>query len=303
MYRKGDDVRNIDLIYSGTERPIADDCEGVRTVSQRPWKPEGGLWTSPVAPSSNGRSVWQVWCEKENYNTQYYQKHWHIVPHEDCNVLVVDEDLENVKEYMLSVENDPYSKGLDYEKIAEKYDAVYFPQNVVWSHNYDYLRSFDVESCLFLRGKYDVMDDNEYKTYCRDKQRKEFENSTARYRWEMENPRYAMLMEIRARERAIFQQKAEANRVSENSSKVEEGKNVDITNNEIMPMKKELEKEGENKVTTIEKTELSEKEKKKRAMLRRIAKLNVSKEKGVVNPKRSNLEKAYLVMIDKLKNR
>ena len=298
MYRDKKNVRDIDLMYSGTERPKPEELEEVKSVSQRPWKPEGGLWTSPRDPSGNGEAVWQTWCKEENYHTEYYQQHWHIVPHEDCNILVVDEDLANVKEYMLSVENDAYSKGLDYEKIAEKYDAVYFPESTVWAHNSDYLRAFDVESCLFLRGKYDVMDDEEYKTFKMEKNKKLIEESLERIGWEVNNPRQAILREIKGNRSFNYHPRMAESQ--ENSVKVN-------NEEERIPPKTETQcnedKKDGNTTDKTEKIELSDKEKKKRAMLRRIAKLNISNEKGVVNPKRTKLEKAYLVMIDRLKNR
>ena len=307
-----ENVRDIDLIYSGTQRPSTE----VSIVFHPGFnKPEGGLWTSPMG--EDGKSVWQEWCEDNDYNTQYYQERWHIVPHEDCKILIVEEDLGNVKDYL--VQDDEGYKVLDFEKISSSYDAVYFPDETVFLHNYrmDCLHAYDVESCLFLKPKFDVMDDEEYEKYkikrneeLYQKREKEREEFLKRRYYEMMHPGLMIRrMEYEEREKKARELREQRAKEEENKSKEKvENPKIEIAKEETREKKEAEVKTVKEKIEPISKTskkdvELSEKEKRKRAMLRRIAKLNISKEKGKVNPKRSRLEKTYLVMIDKLKNR
>ena len=278
MYTKGKNVKEIDLIYTGDQRPSTIPCP---VKNQNFSKPEGGLWTSPMG--DKGKSVWQEWCENEGYNTKYYKKNWHIVPHDDCKILVVETDLSNVSDYLIDC-GGFNSKRLDFEKISLDYDAVYFPYDAVSLYNYrGCLRGYDVESCLFLKPKYDVMDDEEYRKFTRKKIEAERREIEEKLLYEMNNPRFAMK---KMHEEALRRER------EENLKKQEE---------KVVVQEKDIEEKSE--VTNENTKEISVEEKRKRAMLRRLAKLNVSSKNGVIKPKRTKLEKVYLVMMDKLKNR
>ena len=99
----------------------------------------------------------------------------------------------------------------------------------------------------------------------------------------MNNPRFAMK---KMHEEALRRER------EENLKKQEE---------KVVVQEKDIEEKSE--VTNENTKEISVEEKRKRAMLRRLAKLNVSSKNGVIKPKRTKLEKVYLVMMDKLKNR
>ena len=196
--------------------------------------------------------------------------------------MVVDADLSNVEDYLM--QGDIGYKVLDFEKISLDYDAVYFPDDVVSLYNYrGCLRGYDVESCLFLKPKYDVMDDAEYKEYTRKKIENERREVEEKLLYEMNNPRFAMK---KMHEEALRRERQESLKKHEEKEVV-------------------LEKVVEEKTEVINENtkEIFVAEKRKRAMLRRIAKLNTTRENGVIKPKRTKLEKAYLVMMDRLKNR
>jgi hypothetical protein len=110
-------------------------------------------------------------------------KRWHIVPDEDCKVLVVKEDLSNIKQYFEDPKEDYRSElHINYEKLSKDYDAIYISPRLVNRGCGDiklkdskgkeaYFDSFnwDVASCVFFKEKYSVMDEEEYCQYRKDR--------------------------------------------------------------------------------------------------------------------------------------
>ena len=90
-------------------------------------------------------------------------------------------------------------------------------------------------------------------------------------------------------------------RMYEEALRREREVNMKKQEEKVVVQDRDVEKKTE--VTNENTKEISVEEKRKRAMLRRLAKLNVSSENGVIKPKKTKLEKAYLVMMDRLKNR
>ena len=144
-------------------------------------KPMWGLWTSPN--SEDNVADWRRWCIGENFNhASLLGKRWHIVPNDDCKVLVVKEDLSNLKQYFIDNPRDEdFGLKVNFEAMSEDYDAIYVPERVVkhWegytaknSKGGDaYFNGFpwDVASCVFFKEKYEVMDEEEYCQYRKDK--------------------------------------------------------------------------------------------------------------------------------------
>lgn len=151
-----------DLIYCGPERPTAKAFKPVRNTGGS--KPDGGLWTSPL-DSETGKSEWQLWTIQEDFGVQHYQNQYHIVPTEDCRILIADRDLRNMRPYIQNPrERARFLQHLDFERLAEDYDMVYFPE--VREHNLWLTLGYDVPTGLFFNSdKFVAMNDMEYRKY------------------------------------------------------------------------------------------------------------------------------------------
>lgn len=155
-------IANIDLVYHGLNKPTVKNFRPI-ILNNVATKCEGGLWTSPIFEGEK-KSEWQKWCENAHMGPAPHR--WHIIPDEDCRVLTVREDLMNLRGYVRKGASIvPYI--LDYEKIAQDYDALYVPDSVQrryrqWNMLFN---GYDVESCLFFRPKYQALTDEEYQKY------------------------------------------------------------------------------------------------------------------------------------------
>lgn len=160
----------VDLIYAGEKRPTVEEIEKIAPYSPYenrgmgiPSKPQsGGLWTSPL--EENGKSQWQNLIEKEMPETkQKYEHSWHIVPTEDCRILIVD-NFEKIKKYL---EDD---ETIDFIKLSKDYDLLYVPFEIgSWNKTF---YSWDVKTGFFMNAKnkegkplFQIFDDEEYKRY------------------------------------------------------------------------------------------------------------------------------------------
>lgn len=156
------DISNIDLVYHGLHKPTAENFRPL-IPNNVATKCEGGLWTSPILDGET-KSEWHKWCEEAQMGPAPHR--WHIIPDKNCHILVVQEDLMNLRGYIRKGKSIvPYI--LDYEKIAQDYDALYVPDKVQrryqqWNQLFN---GYDVESCLFFRPKYQALTDEEYKKY------------------------------------------------------------------------------------------------------------------------------------------
>lgn len=138
-------------------------------------KPIGGLWTSPN--QDTGIPDWESFAERVEVLSRYKnpKEHWHIVPNDDCRIFVVKHDLSNLDNYMKKCSFNADKLSVDYDKIKEEYDAVYIPQEALCKSElikgkyFDGFNFMDVASCVFLREKFKIMSDDEYKKYRRDK--------------------------------------------------------------------------------------------------------------------------------------
>ena len=151
---------DIELIYNGEDRPSKACFDPITNTKYS--KPNGGLWTSPLN-KSNRKSAWQSWCEREDFHPERYQTQWHIVPDKDVKTLIADENLENLKPYL--IDDKQTCPRIDYEKLSQDYDVVRFPQDVVFKYNMGILNAYDIDSTIFLTPKFTAMNDREYQNY------------------------------------------------------------------------------------------------------------------------------------------
>lgn len=156
------DISNIDLVYHGLHKPTTENFHPI-IPNDLVTKCDGGLWTSPILEGET-KSEWHKWCERAHMGPAPHR--WHIIPDDDCRVLVVQEDLMNLRGYIRKGRLiTPYI--LDYEKIAKDYDAIYISDNLQRKYRApdQIFTQFDVATCLFFRPKYRALTDTEYEKY------------------------------------------------------------------------------------------------------------------------------------------
>jgi len=123
-------------------------------------KPKGGLWTSTYSPETG--SGWVEWCLGEQYNVPagYRWRAWLFKPPADSLVLHIDTyaDLVRVLEGGFGISGPGSSlhaggMGLDFEKLAQHYDAIHLTDQGQWetrlSHPHS-LYGWDCESTIWL---------------------------------------------------------------------------------------------------------------------------------------------------------
>jgi len=144
-------------------------------------KPLYGLYTS--ANTDANVSEWKkfvlgeradgAWLGLERFNV--HDDHWHIVPNDDCRILSVAADVSNLKEYVKPGYFKSSGYVLDYDKVSEDYDAIYVPREAqeFFGRYVDEEKTklfmgfpgWNVSTCVFLKEKFQVMNDEEYKEY------------------------------------------------------------------------------------------------------------------------------------------
>lgn len=118
-------------------------------------KPIGGLWTSP----QDTKYGWKQWNESSGYKTCDENNSFTILLKKDAKIFVIDsyEDLKNapLREtvYNKVLRNTFYSKILDFQEIAENYDAIWLTdkgQQQTHTSSPLNLYGWDCESVLLL---------------------------------------------------------------------------------------------------------------------------------------------------------
>ncbi|MBQ2886385.1 MAG: hypothetical protein IJE43_21910 [Alphaproteobacteria bacterium] len=159
-------VEDLDFIYVGPLEKVNKNTIMPKNGIIRQHKPLNAFWTSPVNPKT-GLSDWEEWCNNGNfrvYNPQI-EKRLHIVPKKDCRILTILPDSPELEKYTISTGNHYPYEYLDFEAIAKDYDAVYVPKETVWKHNDELLYAWDVATCVFLRPKFNVLNEKQYQEY------------------------------------------------------------------------------------------------------------------------------------------
>jgi hypothetical protein len=151
-------------VFAGS-RPIVRRFEPVRNRHYF-WKPEGGLWTSSHTPGASYVSEWVDWTVAEDFHVA--AEHWLLEP-QDARVAVI-EDPDALGELLAGYRWEQPANDfrvrfdlpnfadslLDYERLAEDYDALWVPCPRSWRFDSDLSRSlffsiFDAESVLWFR--------------------------------------------------------------------------------------------------------------------------------------------------------
>ncbi len=122
-------------------------------------KPKNVLWTSPVNPET-GKAAWDTYLEGQGLTLLYGNERWHIVPYDDCKILTLERGSKEMMKYIK--ENLYGDRRLDFEAIAKDYDALYAPKDMVNMFNDELLDGWDVATCIFLKPKFMVMNDETY---------------------------------------------------------------------------------------------------------------------------------------------
>lgn len=157
----------IEFIYCGPLDDRRMQLPPVRNVLELPNKPKNVLWTSPYNPKEN-KSEWLIWSEN-NFSEDridVYKETWYVVPDENCRILEITPDSHELDKYIISIRKG--QRAIDYEAIAEHYDALYIPIETQIDKKYkDILESWSVSSCVFFHDKYNLLTPSEYELYKR----------------------------------------------------------------------------------------------------------------------------------------
>lgn len=135
-------------------------------------KPDGGLWASPVM--KNGHSDWENWLDEtqpfeERTNREIYAlgskgaQRYYLIPKADCRILKADK-YEKWAPYLK--EDKMYDlKMVDYEKMAEHYDAFFLPLRIGDISNNPFQMWSTQTLLVFNLDKFTIMDEREYAKY------------------------------------------------------------------------------------------------------------------------------------------
>lgn len=150
-----------------SENTWSDDFEYDLTPDSRN-KPVRGFWTSTYTPDEDFPSDWLRWCDGEQFRS--WPKHLLIKPHEDarvCSVVSLKMLMRLPHRTLRSRGGVPLGVVLDFPRIAEHWDAVHLPEDMVYALRYDNhdeagnelsnFYAWDCESTVWLRKKWDLV--------------------------------------------------------------------------------------------------------------------------------------------------
>ena len=159
-------TEELDFIYVGPLEKVNKNTIDPINGTLNPHKPFNVFWTSPVNPKT-GLSHWEEMCNDRDFRVYDPQTEHrlHIIPKKDCRILTLLPDTPEFEKYIISTGSYYRDKCLDFEAIADDYDAVYLPDETVWKHNRGILNNWDVATCVFLRPKFNVLNEKQYQEY------------------------------------------------------------------------------------------------------------------------------------------
>lgn len=103
------------------------DDQKFEEVKNREWmKPKGGLWTSPIT----SKWGWKDWCNAENFRECNISNSFEVKLNENAKILIINSCYDLDKILKISFKLDLIGrKILDYEKLAQQYDAIHLTEN------------------------------------------------------------------------------------------------------------------------------------------------------------------------------
>jgi hypothetical protein len=133
--------------------------ELIKPIKNSYWvKPDGGLWTSPI----DSKWGWVDWCESEKFKECNIENSFTLKFYDWAKICVIDSFSDLVK--LPYYEN--YMRFLDFEEIAENYDAIWLTENGETKTRFSNpgLYGWDCESVLILNSKccYEVIKNIKY---------------------------------------------------------------------------------------------------------------------------------------------
>lgn len=150
-------------LFVGAEPPKPEKLQTVQNREDFPLKPCGGLWTSTFYPDMG--SDWVQWCVGNSIRPGLWQNYL-VYPKQDARILQIDsyEDLESLMgQYEYSPMKEKFDtgfelpgilRGLNYEEIAKKYDAIHLTTRGERTTHLSFpfsMYSWDCESTLWFR--------------------------------------------------------------------------------------------------------------------------------------------------------
>jgi hypothetical protein len=135
------------LIHYGSDKFIP---EKVLPIENDWVKPKGGLWTSPV----DSKWGWKDWNESEQFVECDERNSFTLCLKPDINIFVID-SLEDLKNSPL-IDWHFSKKILDFELIAQSYDAIWLTENGLNETHLSFpisLYGWDCETVLVLNSE------------------------------------------------------------------------------------------------------------------------------------------------------
>ncbi|MGL4774520.1 MAG: hypothetical protein ACRC2K_13245 [Clostridium sp.] len=130
-------------------------------------KPIGGLWASPYHPKEEYISDWEEFCVESGFLLNTLDKGVIFELKKDARVYTIDEfnDLCFLYCHYKLFDSDSYFELIDFERIAEKYDAILLTEKGQQDTRYTIpsLYGWDVETLLVLN--YDAIDEDSFEEY------------------------------------------------------------------------------------------------------------------------------------------
>lgn len=124
-------------------------------IQQDPFKPHGGLWTSPLRDEDGG-TAWSAWCTSEAFHLEDFQRPTVVLRADpDARVYVIDShaDLVHLGIAYPAPILGSISPGVDWVTAAEDLDAIWLTEEGQWAtrHTSPSLYGWDCETVLWLR--------------------------------------------------------------------------------------------------------------------------------------------------------
>lgn len=128
-------------------------------------KPVGGLWSSPYTPGKKYISDWDRFCKEENFDKEDWSKGIIFKLKDNARIYTIDsyEDLTVLVNKYPNEKSIIRTDALDFNKIAEDYDAIHLTEEGQWKTRNTYpntLYGWDCETLLVLN--YDSIDEESF---------------------------------------------------------------------------------------------------------------------------------------------
>lgn len=152
-------------VFIGPTRPDPERFDEPTNRDDLSIKPAGGLWTSTLR--DDGGCAWLDWCRANDWGPADDDHIYVLEPEPNARVIVIDgvDDMRSAQDTFARVDLHPAISrsfaALDYEEIAETYDAVHVTDQGQRETRFSRpgLYGWDCESTVWLRWAFESVVD------------------------------------------------------------------------------------------------------------------------------------------------